>query len=121
MIYYDKEGFHATQNENNTRYPMTEEEVQTLFDEMNSKDQSEDVWRFSPDENGKPVIVKIDVDYIPLYRRMREKDCFPVINRGSFWYNTLTETQKNEIQAWYQEWLDVTETLILPHKPTWLK
>lgn len=54
------------------------------------------------------------------YRRLRETECFSVINRGEMWYGTLTETQKAELQEWYLAWLNGTETLIVPEKPTWL-
>ena len=55
------------------------------------------------------------------FRRQREKECFPIINRGQLWYENLTTQQYNEIQIWYKAWLDVTETLIPPTKPIWLK
>jgi hypothetical protein len=32
----------------------------------------------------------------------------------------LTDTQKQELQVWYQAWLNVTDTLIEPVKPAWL-
>jgi len=121
MIYYDIDGFHAKQNENETRYPMTEEEVQTLFEDMNSRDQSHDIWRFIPDKDGKPTIIELEVDYVSIYRKRRDRECFPIINRGNAWYNSLTQTQKDEIQVWYQEWLNITETLVEPIKPSWLK
>lgn len=54
-------------------------------------------------------------------RHRREKECFNVINRSSLWYGTLTDEQKSELQSWYQEWLDVTDTLVVPTKPEWLK
>ena len=54
-------------------------------------------------------------------RRQREAECFPIINRGELWYNTLTEKQYGELQDWYQAWLDVTETLVVPFKPIWLE
>lgn len=53
-------------------------------------------------------------------RSQREKACFPYINRGSLWYNRLTEEQKDELGTWYQAWLDVTETKVIPETPTWL-
>lgn len=53
-------------------------------------------------------------------RQQRETECFPVINRGALWYETLTDTQKNELRVWYRAWLDVTETLEAPKKPDWL-
>ena len=54
-------------------------------------------------------------------RRQRETECFDVINRSNMWYNTLGEEQKNDLQAWYKGWLDVTDTLVIPEKPAWLK
>jgi hypothetical protein len=53
-------------------------------------------------------------------RDLREQ-CFKVVNRGLAWYNNLTDIQKQELQEWYQAWLDAPETLIIPEKPTWLK
>ena len=54
-------------------------------------------------------------------RARRETECFEVVNRSTLWYNTLTEEQKVELNAWYHAWLDVTETLAVPEKPEWLK
>lgn len=53
-------------------------------------------------------------------RVQREKICFPYINRGELWYNKLSAEQREELGAWYQAWLDVTETKIIPTVPTWL-
>lgn len=55
------------------------------------------------------------------YRQQREKDCFPIINRGELWYERLTDQQREELQFWYQAWLDVTKTHTVPAKPEWLK
>ena len=54
-------------------------------------------------------------------RRLRESECFKIINRGILWYNTLTEDQKKELDTWYHQWLDVTETLTVPEVPTWIE
>ena len=121
MIYYDIDGFHAKQNENETRYPITEEQVQKLFEDMNSRDQSNDIWRFAPDKNGKPEIIELEIDYASIYRKQRSRECFPIINRGNAWYNSLTEIQKQELQVWYQAWLDAPSTLIEPEQPDWLQ
>jgi hypothetical protein len=43
MLYYDIDGFHKIQNDTNTRYEITEEEVNDLFNDMNSRDQSHDI------------------------------------------------------------------------------
>lgn len=62
-------------------------------------------------------------------RRKREEECFAYINRGMLWYNTLTETQRQELNTWYKAWLDVTKETnkdengeyIIPTKPSWLE
>ena len=53
-------------------------------------------------------------------RRRREAECFPIINRGQLWYDTLNEEQKAELKEWYIAWLDVTDTLVIPNKPNWI-
>ena len=54
-------------------------------------------------------------------RNQRERECFPIINRGALWYSALTTEQYNELQTWYRAWLDVTDTLVVPTKPGWLE
>lgn len=54
-------------------------------------------------------------------RSLRERDCFPIINRGQLWYQTLTKDQLTELNKWYKDWLDVTKTLVVPTKPSWLE
>ncbi len=51
----------------------------------------------------------------------RELKCFPIINRGQLWYNTLTKRQLQELDKWYTEWLDAPQTLVEPQTPEWLK
>lgn len=55
------------------------------------------------------------------YRQRRAIECFPIINRGQFWYDTLTDEQKSELCLWYHDWLDGTPTQTIPEKPMWLK
>lgn len=64
------------------------------------------------------IATKARIEYI---RDRRAKECFPIINRGKFWLETLTAEQTAELNAWYRAWLDATETLIIPKKPEWLK
>lgn len=54
------------------------------------------------------------------YRKRRETECFSVVNRGTLWYEELTQKQKAELKKWYRAWLDGTSTLTVPKKPTWL-
>ena len=53
-------------------------------------------------------------------RYRRERECFPVINRGSLWYDSLSSEQKAELTDWYHAWLDAPETLVIPVKPSWI-
>lgn len=55
------------------------------------------------------------------YRRRRETECFSVINRGQLWYEGLTISRLIELRAWYKAWLAVTETMVIPAKPSWLE
>nr|DAL77440.1 MAG TPA: Protein of unknown function (DUF2977) [Caudoviricetes sp.] len=53
-------------------------------------------------------------------RSRREKECFSVINRGQLWYEGVSLAQLLELRKWYKDWLAVTETKVVPDKPTWL-
>lgn len=54
------------------------------------------------------------------FRQRREKECFAVINRGQLWYEGISIQQLLELRQWYKDWLEVTETMVVPEKPTWL-
>ena len=64
---------------------------------------------------------KVKEHLISKLRKQRERECFPIINRGALWYSALTTEQYNELQTWYRAWLDVTDTLVVPTKPGWLE
>lgn len=71
----------------------------------------------------KGVIMIKNNKHIELKNKLRERrklECFPVINRGKFWYDKLTLQQYQELKVWYQKWLDVTESLVVPEEPYWL-
>ena len=55
------------------------------------------------------------------FRLRRETECFSVINRGQLWYEGVSITQLLELRQWYKAWLNVTETMVVPKKPTWLE
>lgn len=69
--------------------------------------------------NDKLKEIEADRELVVL-RSQREKACFPYINRGEMWYSRLSADQKNELSVWYQAWLDVTSTKVIPEKPEWL-
>ena len=53
-------------------------------------------------------------------RELRETECFPIVNRGDVWYNRLSSSERSQLENWYQEWLDVTETFKKPNKPSFI-
>ena len=53
-------------------------------------------------------------------RLMRYRVCFPVVNRGELWYSKLDDEKMKELDVWYQAWLDVTDTKVVPETPEWL-
>ena len=55
------------------------------------------------------------------FRLRRETECFSVVNRGQLWYEGISIAQMLELRQWYKAWLNVTETMVVPEKPTWLE
>lgn len=53
-------------------------------------------------------------------KERREKECFPVINRGQLWYDRLTEEQHEKLKVWYQAWLDAPGNLHIPEPLDWV-
>ena len=73
-------------------------------------------------ENGKFVKLKDETELrANAIRTRRERECFPIINRGKLWYDKLTEEQKTELATWYEAWLDAPATSIIPDKLTWME
>lgn len=64
------------------------------------------------------VIEENEKNYL---RMIRMKECFPIINRGSLWYDGLQPEQRTELGKWYNDWLNVTDTHEIPQKPSWLE
>ena len=54
-------------------------------------------------------------------RGLREELCFPIVNRGQLWYDTLDDNQLAELEVWYKEWLNAPRTRNEPVKPDWLE
>lgn len=73
-------------------------------------------WRYM---NGEFVLESL-MDENSL-RARRQRECFNIVdNRSQLWWNKLTDVQRNEIEEWYEAWLSVTETKVIPQKPSWL-
>jgi hypothetical protein len=85
-----------------------------------------DAFRAYKYENGQLVLDKdklqvLDDERIAdELRRKRAKICFPCINRGDLWYSRLSAEQRYELDVWYDQWLNVTTTRVIPEKPDWL-
>lgn len=72
-------------------------------------------------QDGKFIALKQQEELkADVLRKRREKECFPIINRGALWYDKLSEAQKTELSIWYQAWLDAPETGTAPTAPVWL-
>ena len=124
FLYFDLDNFTWHKRlENKNRILLTNEEKSKLVVGFNTPPK----WHYSEfyiDDSGSPDVRYVEYPEekkIEVYRAMRESECFPIINRGNAWYDSLTQTQKDELQQWYQEWLDVTITKQIPIKPEWLK
>lgn len=93
------------------------------------------IKEIEPDEQGRRFqIVEIptptEEQILDNLRARREQECFIYINRGVLWYNTLTTEQQQELNTWYQAWLNVPQVYqetkptdietIIPAKPNWL-
>lgn len=63
------------------------------------------------------ILSDVEQDHI---RARRKRECFPIINRGSVWYDMLDTEEKEELEKWYHEWLDATATGVIPDLPSFL-
>lgn len=55
-------------------------------------------------------------------RLKRQRKCFDVLdNKSQMWYQMLTDEQTAELKEWYQAWLNVTDTKVMPETPSWIK
>ena len=89
-------------------------------DEKNNEVDIKDVWKYEHITSNLDTIY-LKTPSINYLRFLRDKYCFSIINRGSLWYDTLTDEQKEELKIWYKAWLDVTETKVIPEKLEWIK
>lgn len=84
-------------------------------------------WQYCRYENHQIILdkeyqlEKENEEKLMVIRQQRETACFPIINRGKLWYDSLSNEQSIELQNWYQNWLDAPETMIIPTMPAWIK
>ena len=98
-------------------YPNGGKDVEWVIDVAGQKAREETPVY----ENIQVYIPYTEEEILDQLRVKREEECFVIINRGQLWYNNLAAEQFDELQVWYKAWLDVTETKIIPEKPSWLK
>ena len=53
-------------------------------------------------------------------RERRKNECFAYVDRSKFWYDSLTPAQLAELDEFYEAWLQVTTTFVIPERPEWL-
>ena len=75
-------------------------------------------WCWDKETKTFNLVVSPVLSYL---RAVREFECFSIINRSPLWFMSLSSEQQKELTEWYKAWLDVTETSVIPTKPTWLK
>ena len=92
------------------------EDFKDFFDNYNSY-QLLDGELTKSEERQALIDAEKELDYL---RELRQVICFPYINRGYLWYKRLNESQQQELEEWYSDWLNVTETKQVPQMPDWL-
>ena len=115
LIYIDKTALQKFNEETLKQPPYNYSFVEVNKEDFEQSDFNDDLTFSIEKYNTRKLNAQKDT-----LRLQREIKCFPVINRGQLWYNTLTEQQKAELKEWYIAWLDVTDTLVIPNKPNWL-
>ena len=70
-------------------------------------------------DEAQEQVVELEAQKTEL-RERRQKECFSIVDRSKLWYDSLTSDQLKELQDWYNAWLIVTETMVVPAKPEWL-
>lgn len=86
-----------------------------LIEEIKQSDDSERLFKIvrKPEKTEEEILNEL--------RSLREVECFSVINRGSLWYENLCVEEYVQLKEWYQKWLDVTQSKVVPDKPVWIK
>lgn len=92
------------------------------LDENEKEINANDVWKYEYiDTNNENTIVYMKSPDDAYLRHLRNIECFSELDKSLLWYDTLTDSQKEELKVWYRAWLDVTDTKIIPEKPDFIK
>lgn len=124
-VYLNPEGSISDKQMLDYTYEIDQDILEQFYEEERSHPQLETIKTLKYKSTGEPYIEEKpnpEYDNIVLndLRRRRNIICFPVINRGKLWYDSLNPEQLVELNDWYNQWLDVTETKVVPNKPPWL-
>lgn len=112
-IYITSNGYVKSCN-----FPLADIEMEITDDRLNKicSYNTYQNWRYI---DGDFILEDLLDDYN--LRLHREDKCFRILdNRSVLWFNNLNAEQTTELNEWYQAWLNVTETKIIPIKPNWL-
>ena len=85
------------------------------------------IQEIQPDSQGErqfqiiqQLAIQTEEEVLDALRARREEECFRIVNRGKVWYTKLTKQQEEELNLWYQAWLDAPSTKVIPEKPNWI-
>lgn len=119
---YNYTRFQSNQEYDENNQPLYSEISDNQLQDFIYKAQTQNCQIVNGSDNKpmlKPIVLS-DEQILMNLRNQREVECFPIINRGKLWYDNLTTKQIAELNEWYNAWLDVTETKVIPNKPNWL-
>lgn len=66
------------------------------------------------------IVRNPEIDVAQQLRQERVDVCFPIVNRGKLWYDSLSDEKLAQLQTWYLQWLDAPQTKIRPKDLEWL-
>lgn len=119
---YNYTRFQSNQEYDENNQPLYSEISDNQLQDFIYKAQTQNCQIVNGSDNKpmlKPIVLS-DEQILMNLRNQREVECFPIINRGKLWYDNLTTKQVTELNEWYNAWLDVTKTKVIPNKPNWL-
>ena len=122
-IYFNKDGWVCERYPNDL--PIEDDSKYLEVDEdtfqMSLSCKEHYAWRMVENELVEELFEQIpEEELLENLRQLREEICFPIINRGQLWHDTLTDKQKQELKKWYADWLAITKTKRQPKVPTWM-
>lgn len=98
------------------------ERIDIIYD-VKTKEEKVNKQTLTEDEVAK-IEKSLQDTRLSKLRQQREVECFPIINRGQLWYDTLTDEQKTELKEWYVAWLNLPNNYptndTIPQKPSWI-